>query len=164
MSSPRPLLTDATSLSSRDVRDNRDYEELLRKYERLQDELADAKLRIQESRNQAARALHVQAKLRQQLEPWYSALRNLFEDLPGDPGSPDVATAALDKRWETWIVKLGGKQSEFIRAMLDHGAMTREQLKISTHSGSSTVDFVLRKLKELSLIDKNGGRYSLKQL
>jgi hypothetical protein len=81
------------------------------------------------------------------------------------PSSTSTTTTTADRRWDTWITKLGGKQGEFIRALLDHGAMTREQLKISTHSGSSTVDVVLRKLKGLSLITKSGdGRWQLKQL
>jgi hypothetical protein len=159
--STRPLLVDSLD-SPRDPR----YEDLLRRYERLQDELAESKLRIQEARNQSVKALRTQARLRQQLEPLYQAIRGVMEELPdADPADTQQHYSSVkDARWETWIAKLGGKQGEFIRAMLDHGAMTREQLKISTHSGSSTVDLVLRKLKELSLIEKNGGRYSLKQL
>jgi hypothetical protein len=103
---------------------------------------------------------------RKQIQQLILSLRVIFSgDVEAVPSSTAPAPEGGDRRWDTWIAKLGGKQGEFIRAMLDHGAMTREQLRISTHSGSSTVDLVLRKLRELSLITKSGdGRWQLKQL
>jgi len=42
--------------------------------------------------------------------------------------------------------------------------MTAVQLKVATQSGYSTVSGVLAKLSTLGLVNKNSGRYSLKQL
>ena len=60
--------------------------------------------------------------------------------------------------------KLGGKQAEFIQALLEHGEMSAIQLKIATRSGQQTVYDTIHKLNKLGLINKNGGKFSLKEL
>jgi hypothetical protein len=125
----------------------------------LRDELADLQSQIHVLETNYERD-------RKQIQQLILSLRVIFSgDTEAVPTYTSAPPTGGDRRWDTWISKLGGKQGEFIRALLDHGAMTREQLRISTHSGSSTVDLVLRKLKELSLITKSGdGRWQLKQL
>jgi hypothetical protein len=86
------------------------------------------------------------------------ALRRIAKDLdvPGN-NQPISNTPMVKEAWSAWINKLGGKPAQFIEALLIHKSMTRVQLKIVTRSGSSTVDVVLKKLRDLSLIEKDGG-------
>lgn len=115
--------------------------------------------------------------LRNQLSPLHRYLRALFGEIELAVGeeeafshsSPQPPAAPLSSPvrsvWESWIAKLGGKQGDFIRTLLEHGApMTAVQLKVATHSGSSTVSETVRKLQDLGLLDKNGSMYSLKRL
>jgi hypothetical protein len=111
------------------------------------------------------------ALLRRQLEPLYTALRVVFGQLdaagvaPENPCQEPVGREVkASPVWESWISKLGGKSADFIRALLEHGEMTSVQLRVVTHSGQQTVYDVTSKLNKLGLLNKNGGKYSLKQL
>lgn len=81
--------------------------------------------------------------------------------------SQAVAPAGDNRKaavWESWKQKLGGKQAEFIEALLTHGEMSAIQLKIATRSGQQTVYDTIHKLNKLGLINKNGGKFSLKEV
>lgn len=149
-------------------RDEQDYELLRRKVQRLEDEAHDLRDALKEARQSAGAALRSQAKLRQQLEPLYTALRMVFGELETLTGTAETGASTTPREsavWESWKRKLGGKQAEFIEAMLEHGHdMTAEQLRVATHTGRSTVPQIIYKLNQLGLINKNGGKFSLKEL
>ena len=133
--------------------------ELVRENQNLQAELSSAKV-------QNSRAISM---LRHQLDPLYKALQSVYGVIEAsgveEDDDPKAGTNPRVKAvWESWKQKLGGKQAEFIQALLEHGSMTAVQLKVATHTGTSTVPQVIYKLNQLGLIDKNGGKYSLKQL
>lgn len=68
-----------------------------------------------------------------------------------------------DAKFAPWIQKFGGtKKAEFIKALLDHGPMTGEQLRVATKSGTSTVGETVGILKNLGLISKENGKWTLK--
>ncbi len=145
---------------------------LLREIKGLEQELADSRDAESAARQASKDAVQAVRALRKQLQPFYDAMRILFgeidrvsadsiaEDSNGHSSSPRSSAV-----WESWIQRLGGKKAQFIRAMLDHGhPMTSEQLRVATHTGRSTVPQIIHQLNVLGLINKNSGRFSLKEL
>ena len=134
----------------------------------LKDEREQSQEAIRDARKQSLQAVRAQAKLKQVLSPIYQAFQMIFdelEDVEADTGgSGFVAVPQSVEKWEIWKRKLPGKPAEFIQALLEHGELNSAQLKSLTHSGTSTVPQIIYKLNSLGLINKNGGRYSLKQI
>jgi hypothetical protein len=142
----------------------------------LRDQLRAMRQERDSLKGQLASITSSVSAIRNQLSPLHNALKWLFGEIEfvapssRQPSSSFAGEAASFKSgvkaeaWETWKRKLGGKQAEFIQAFLDHGEMTQIQLKIATHSGTSTVPLILDKLQKLGLVSKNGGKYSLKEL
>jgi len=139
---------------------------LRRTIKHLESDLSDAQGALQNERRQSAASKRALGVLRGQLEPLFRALQAIFGELEdveiiseGETGNPRA-----DAVWETWKRKLPGKQSEFIVAMREHGEMSVEQLRVTTHSAKQTVYETIHKLNRLGLINKNGGKFSLKEL
>jgi hypothetical protein len=114
--------------------------------------------------------------LRNVLDPVHRALKMVFGELDAaniesDSAEPSVspprdAGESVHRRfsyWQAWETKLGGKTGAVIHVLVEHGRMTRGQIRQATNSGWSTVDAALLKLKGLSLAEKNGDHWSLKQ-
>jgi phage shock protein A len=155
-------------------------EGLLRKFRKekqeLEDKLRDVRQELDDLRVDKERLERSLRNLRQQLSPLHRGLRAIFgeielaigeEQLPASSGhsaSEPAVNSRVNAVWETWKTKLRGKQADFIQALLEHGQMTSIQLRIATHSGSSTVAETLGKLQTLGLVEKNGSMYSLKKL
>jgi len=156
------------------LQDDGDLEELKEKISDLQDELRRVRAELQQERLKSQSALAAMANLRSMLSPFHRLLRGVFGEIEvvlGEetdagqaPSRTNAAPSAKSEVWESWIRKLGGKQAEFIRALAEHGEMTAIQLKIATHSGTSTVSDTCRKLLTLGLLQKNGAKYSLKDI
>jgi hypothetical protein len=165
MSTPsRPLLEGHVELDGSEALQD-EIRRLNRQVVRLNEELEE----LREAKQQARKAQQVLAQLRRQLEPQYRSMQALFGELDLVGVQADDAGTSVPSRvtgvWESWKSKLGGKQAEFIQAMLEHGhPMTSEQLRVATHTGRSTVPQIIYKLNTLGLINKNGGKYSLKEL
>lgn len=67
--------------------------------------------------------------------------------------------------WEEWKQRLGGGVlARFIDAFLAHGELDSNQLAIITKCGRSNVATYIHRLNKVSLINKNGNRFSLKPL
>jgi hypothetical protein len=139
----------------------------------LERETADAKVEAKRAREDADRALSM---LRKQLSPLYRALQAVFgeldaagvtDDVPAEsraassPNGPDVRVAAV---WASWKSKLGGGAAKAIDALLVHSDLNTQQLAIATGLHRTTVPKVIYELNKAGLINKNGGRFSLKQL
>lgn len=132
----------------------------------LKGQLSAARAEAESVRHQSDRAV---ANLRKQLTPLFNALRSVFGEMDAIAPEQDTQqpSAMPDKKravWESWKQKLGGKKADFIQALLDHGEMTSAQLRVATRSGTRTVPQVIYQLNQIGLINKNGGKYSLKEL
>jgi hypothetical protein len=129
----------------------------------LEAELAAAKLETVQAKREAATAT---AKLRKILKPYYDAMKQVFGELEAIGGADETAATngKADPRWDSWKKTLPGLPAQFIDLLLEHGEMTSTQLKISAHCGTSTVPQVIHRLNKAGLINKNGGKYSLKTL
>lgn len=142
------------------------HEECERNIRELEHDLEVARSETRRAREESAAAIRALANLRRYLEPFHRALRAIFGELDAVAvdGPPGVASGAVTDKWEVWKRKLGGKQAEFIQALLEHGEMTGAQLKIATRSGQQTVYDTIHKLNQAQLLKKDGGKYSLKEL
>lgn len=128
----------------------------------LESELAAAKLETAQAKREAGAAM---ANLRKLLKPWHVAIKQIYGELEVGGGEELTATnGKSDPRWESWKRTLPGLPAQFIDLPLEHGEMTSTQLKISAHCGTSTVPQVIHRLNKAGLINKNGGKYSLKTL
>lgn len=135
-------------------------------------QLADAKIETKRAREDSDRALRM---LRQQLSPLYRALQAVFGELDAAGVTHDAptatmsATSSVDARvavvWDSWKSKLGGTVAKGIDALLLHGELDTAQLAIAAGLDKRTVtNTVVYKLNGAGLINKNGGRFSLKAL
>lgn len=149
-------------------------EDLERQVARLRGELSDARHELARVREDSNRAL---TALRRQLQPLYSAMQLMFGHLDdaGVSGEAPASTAAAaapgapaDARvtavWEAWKSRLPPACGKVIDALLIHGDLSNQQIKVAARLGSSTVTDSIYKLNKAGLITKNGGRVSLKTL
>ena len=135
----------------------------------LEREVEDERLAAQRARDDATRAVGM---LRRQLSPLYRALQAVFGELDlvaaAEPesaaSSPSPAAPRTSAVWEAWKSRLPPACGKVIDALLTHGELNSVQIKVAARLGTSTVSDAISKLNKAGLIDKNGGRYSLKKL
>lgn len=146
-------------------------EELEEEARNLRAALARANLETLRAREDAGLAM---GALRRQLGPLYRALQAVFGELdaagieepilrPGGQASTDQAPKNTAV-WEDWKRKLPPACGKIIDALLTHGALNQVQIKVAARLGTSTVSDAVYKLNKAGLIDKDGGRVSLKAL
>ncbi len=146
--------------------DNRDalIEQLQAQVDTLDGELRRTQAELMQAKRSSAAAV---AGLRHQLSPLYQALQVLFGEIdkvePLETG-PSMAAAKNSAVWESWKQRLGGKQAEFIDLLLTHREMTAAQLKAAARCATKTVYDVIFKMNRAGILNKNGGRFSLKEL
>jgi hypothetical protein len=156
--------------------DTRDQE-----IERLTGEVTRLQHEVQAERLSSRREREAIMRLRQQLAPLYTALQQIFgvieavipnDDFPAQvaqggsvPGAADLSERER-RVWKSWQDKFGtgSMASKFIDVLLDHGEMNAAQLRIAAKCGQQTVYDTVHRLNQAGLINKNGGKYSLKKL
>jgi FtsZ-binding cell division protein ZapB len=109
--------------------------------------------------------------LRKQMLPWYQAMQHLFGEIDSvmgdDPAAAPTAANVNDRTravWESWKSKLGGGAAKCIDALLLHGEMNTQQLSIATGYHRTTIPTYIFRLNQAGLINKSGGKFSLKEL
>ena len=141
---------------------------------RLRREADDARVEADRAREDANRALSM---LRRQLGPLYRALQAVFGELDTagvtdeaapvaarGENAPPVTDARVAAVWASWKSRLGGGASKVIDALLVHSDLNTQQLAIATGLHRTTIPKLIYELNKAGLINKNGGRFSLKQL
>jgi hypothetical protein len=115
------------------------------------------------------------ARLRGKLEPLYRALQEVFGDIEdvspeessaqpsssAPPMSADPRTAAV---WKSWKERLSPTAAKIIDALMQHGDANTQQLSILTGLHRTTIPKGIYELNKAGLINKSGGRFSLKQI
>jgi hypothetical protein len=114
------------------------------------------------------------AALRTTLDPLYTALRAVMGEIevidPPDSPAPvaqaggGVADSRVAEVWKSWKERLGPMCGKVIDALLLHGEMNTTQLSIAAQIHRTNVPKAIFKMNQAGLINKNGGRFSLKQL
>jgi DNA-binding MarR family transcriptional regulator len=66
--------------------------------------------------------------------------------------------------WESWKQKLGPMPAKAIDALLMHGALTQTQLRIHVGCAAGSISDLVYRLNKAGIINKNGGKISLKEL
>lgn len=107
-------------------------------------------------------------ELRSVLNPLHQALRHVFGEMDAmgvaEGTSPTASTSRNSAAWEQWKQRLGGATARAIDALMVHGEMNQTQLRIILGCATRTVTNVVAALNQAKLIDKNGGKISLKEL
>jgi len=135
---------------------------LRREVSELRRENTDLQNDLREVRRENSRAV---SELRRQLGPLYGALRSLFGELDQFETAPEAGMPTVKIQiWEAWKKKLPGQSAKFIDALLVHGEMSAAQLRVAMQCRLNGVYETASKLTKLGLLNKNGGKYSLKQL
>lgn len=118
------------------------------------------------------------AQLRQTLEPLYRSLQALWGDIevidPQHPASgpaqaptsaPNPQEARSSPAWESWKQRMPGAPAKLIEAMQLHKEVTVEQLVVLTQiTRKQTIYDAIARMNKSGLINKNGGKFSLKQI
>jgi len=134
---------------------------------RLTEDLKQARAEVEQS----FRAVVAMAFLRRQLEPLHRGLQAIFGEMEaaGVEGNsaPGVAVdGVIPLVWQSWRQKFGetAPASKFIDALLQQGQLSAVQLRVYMKCGGQTVYNTALKLNRLGLLEKNGGKYSLRKI
>ncbi len=142
-------------------------ESLQRELYRRNQQLNEAEENLRQERQKTASIERGVQELRKVLSPLYQALQHVFGEID-TMGVGSAPAAGVDPRksavWEDWKQKLGGKAADAIDALHLHGEMTHTQLRIHMKCGQQTVYDTVHRLNKAGIINKNGGKISLKQL
>lgn len=114
-------------------------------------------------------------ELRDSLAPLYRALRQMFGEIEamgvgstqGTQGAPVATNPRSSAAWDSWKQKLGANSAaaRIIDFLMVHGELTHTQIRI--HLGTNrmqTVYDAVSKLNRAGLLNKNGDKFSLKEL
>lgn len=130
-------------------------------------EIAELREELRQERGKANQVESGAAALRVFLRPLHSALLQVFGEMDNmgvsasSSSVPDSRVAAI---WADWKQKFPGHPSKAIDALLLHGSMTQGQLRIAVGCATGTISNVVSILNKAGLINKNGGKISLKEL
>lgn len=153
-----------TSLPSEDPRDHK-IAELELELRQVRRDLADARIETNRVQEDASRALSM---LRRQLNPLYQALQAVFGELDAanvpETGSSSTSQDRVSLVWDNWKQKLSPACGRVIDALLIHRELNGQQICVAAHMGKNTMYSVISSLSKAGLLNKNGGRFSLKQL
>jgi hypothetical protein len=98
------LLTDSPSSSSAHVAES-------------VDELAELREEVRELRADLGQLQREHEAFMQKVGSLFSGFRAVLSGDTTEPSPSASPSPTGDRRWDTWIAKLGGKQGEFIRAL-----------------------------------------------
>jgi len=165
----QPLLGEYVDGTSADNRDNI-VPELRRQIRELEQDLMGANHQIQALERENSLMRNAMTVLRRKLDPFRVVIAAIFGELDVIPVDEAVMVSAppVDDRkravWESWKQKLGGKPADLIDALLVHGEMNAVQLRVAMRCHINSVYEATAKLQKMGLLNKSGGKYSLKQL
>lgn len=141
--------------------------ELQRENDTLRAKISELNIKLTREEEASDSASEAVNKLRSALTPLYSALQQLFGDIEA-AGFTAVPTSGIDPRkaviWEDWKRKMPGIPSRFIDALMMHGELTQGQLRLHAKCAQGSVTGAVSQLWKAGLINKNGGKISLKEL
>lgn len=139
--------------------------DLIRENETLKIQVGELKTALFRERERIGQLEHGLSGLRTSLTPLYQALQQIFGDFEGlDIRAEESAKPQVSAVWDSWKTKLGGKTAEAIDILMLHRSLTAGQLRLHLHCATDYVYQVISKLNVNGLINKQGGKISLKEL
>lgn len=137
----------------------------------LNDELAAIQRENDDLKKRVSVAGAPVARLREKLDPFYKLLQSIFGDIDaiGPDPSPVVAGGSVPLKsspiWDSWKNRMAGAPAKIIDALLLHADASVEQLVVLTQiTRKKTIYDAIARMNKAGIINKNGGRFSLKQL
>ena len=131
-------------------------------------QLAEAEEALRQERLKSASLEKGVAILREILNPLHQGLNLVFGQIDEMGVASGSSTTGMDPRkaavWEDWKRKLPGIPARSIDALMLHGELTQTQLRLHAKCAVGSVAGVVSQLWKAGLINKNGGRISLKEL
>jgi hypothetical protein len=131
-------------------------------------QLAESEEALRQERQKNAGVEVGIGELRTMLSPLYQGLQRIFGEIDALGIEGPVNGAGLDPRkaavWEDWKRKMPGLPAKFIEALMLHGELTQTQLRLHAKCAAGSVAGVVSQLWKAGLINKNGGKISLKEL
>lgn len=124
----------------------------------------------EELRSERVRSAQVSSgaqSLRKVLSPLYGALQAVFGEISEMGVAEEHTTSSsprLEAVWNSWKDKLGGQPAKAIDALLKIGPMNQTQLRIQIGCANGSIAGIVYQLNKAGLINKNGGKISLKEL
>lgn len=127
-------------------------------------QLNEAEDALRQERQKTAQTERGVQELRNVLNPLYSALQHIYGEINNMGVDSTPASTKHSVIWESWKQKLGGLPAKAIDALLLHGEMSRTQLRIHVGCATGSVADLVYRLNQAGIINKNGGKISLKEL
>jgi hypothetical protein len=131
----------------------------------LEQELEDAKAEAKSAKQAAADSVQAIRALRKALDPFHTAIGMIYGEISRlDAGEVDIEVNGRDVRWEHIKQKFPGKPAEIIELLLIHKNLSTGQLAAMAKADPRTITRAIFVLNKAQLLDKNGGKFSLKSL
>jgi CheY-like chemotaxis protein len=148
MSNTRPLLVDSQPVEAEHVSESPALTALKNEVEALHEELDQLRQDCERDRNQLSSILQ--------------GLRTVFGG--GQVESVPAASATSQPKWEAQKRLFPGRPADLIDLLLTRPNMNTTEIATALRSDPRTITKVIFILNKAGLIDKNGGRFSLKQI
>lgn len=147
--------------------------ELTEENTRLRDQIDDLEGQLRKERRKGEGVEKGAEELRKILEPLYQGIGMIFghiEAMGVSSSSSGTSAGGVEVNartkavWDNWKQKLGDGPAKIIDALLLHREMNTQQLAIATQYHRTTIPALIFKLNKAGLLNKNGGKFSLKEL
>lgn len=133
----------------------------------LREQLRQTREELAQERSKGGQVERGAQALRTVLTPLYGALQHIFGETEA-MGIPELAQTAPGPKksaaWDSWKQKLSGSAAKAIDTLMIHGELTADQLRIHLGCATRTCYNIIGELNHAKLINKNGGKVSLREL
>lgn len=130
-------------------------------------QLAESEEALRQERAKNASIERGVQRLREVLGPLFDGLKLIHGEMDA-MGIEGSSASSVDPRkaavWEDWKRKLGGQAAKAIDALLLHGALTQSQIRLHVGCATGSTAGIVYQLNKAGIINKNGGKISLKDL
>lgn len=145
--------------------------DLQRENDGLKIEIRELRIKLQRIEERESGLEEGAKRLRGALTPLYVALQQVFGDLdamgidaPDQSQQETSIPPRVSAMWVEWKTKLGEGPAKVIDALLTHRELNTQQLAMATRYHRTTIPKIIYTLNKAGLINKNGGKFSLKEL
>jgi chromosome segregation ATPase len=164
--SSRPMLEGQVVTPSSD-----EITRLRREIAGLEQELSIAHAENAALRRQSSAATHALKTLKKLLSDPYKVLQVIMGELEivevddDDDSNATVRRGGNDAVWDKWKSDLGGACAKIISALQERGELSASQLRVAAQTPrTQTIYDATSRMFKLGLLNRNGGKYSLKEL
>lgn len=145
-----------------------EIDRLRREVEFLRGEVERSKQEVLDERQEWSGVAEGVQELTQTLGPLFNAMKKIFREIQAT-GLETASTAPSSTPrkaaiWDSWKAKLPSGEGKAIDALLLHGKLKTDQIRIHIGCATRTATNIVSSLKSKGLVVKDGAHYSLKEL